>query len=155
MGNTQERIKKRRQYLTKKGAAYTKLGFATLLAVPFAVLSFLALLAALYVFALSFDARAELAAGGILLSLIVGFVSVCLGVAAFYCAYAARRAHREARQLPYAPPVSTGALPNAEVLLRGSEEPAQEQSKVLLRGANSTGAAEQELLRSSRQLPGS
>jgi len=53
MSNTQERIRRRRQYLKKKGAAYTKLGLATLLAVPFTLLALLLLIATLYVFTLS------------------------------------------------------------------------------------------------------
>lgn len=65
---------------------------------------------------------------------------------------AAHRAHREAKQLPYVPPVTADILPAEEVLVRGSAQPAQEQSKVLLRGTDSSaGTGEQELLRSSQE----
>jgi hypothetical protein len=62
-----------------------------------------------------------------------------------------RKARQEAKQLPYVPPVTANTLPAEEVLVRGSEEPTQEQGKVLLRGADgSAGTGEQELLRSSQ-----
>jgi len=65
--------------------------------------------------------------------------------------YIALQAHQEARRIPYVPPVTAKALPAEEVLVRGSEEPAQEQGKVLLRGTEgSTDTGEQELLRSSQ-----
>jgi len=62
------------------------------------------------------------------------------------------RASSEAEKLPFVPPVTADTLPAEEVLVRGSEEPAQEQSKILLRGTNGSGGTrEQELLRSSQQ----
>jgi len=61
------------------------------------------------------------------------------------------RASSEAEKLPYVPPVTADALPVEEVLVRASAEPDQEQSRVLLRVADgSSGAGEQELLRSSQ-----
>ena len=61
------------------------------------------------------------------------------------------RLGRKVSQIPYVPPVTASTLPAEEVLVRGAEEPKQEQSKVLLRGIdNSTGTGKQELLRGSQ-----
>ena len=69
------------------------------------------------------------------------------GLAFWACASSARQIHQAAKRLPYAPPVIADTLPAEEVLVRGSEEPLQEQSNVLLRCADGDrGARERELL---------
>jgi len=81
--------------------------------------------------------------------MLIAFVGGLWAIREFYRSL--RHAYREASQLPYVPPVTADTLPVEEVLVRGSEEPAQEQSQVLLRGTDgSAGAGEQELLRRSQ-----
>jgi len=132
MSSTQERIKKRREYLKQKGKAYFEVSLAILLAMPFLV--FVVMLA-------SFVGKFIQAS----------ILAIMLGSPIFFFFRLAYESHRKAKQLPYFPPVTADTLPAEEVLVRGSEEPAQEQGKVLLRCTDgSTGIGEQELLRSSR-----
>ncbi|HZT43842.1 MAG TPA: hypothetical protein VFA07_16870 [Chthonomonadaceae bacterium] len=73
------------------------------------------------------------------------------GGALWFLLSIARHEHREAKRLPYVPPVTADTLPQEEVLLRGSQQPAQEQGKLLLRGAaDCQENARQELLRAGR-----
>ena len=61
------------------------------------------------------------------------------------------RLQQDAEQLPYIPPVTPANLTNEEILLRGSDASAQDQSYVLLRGTqNREEAGGQELLRGSQ-----
>ena len=77
------------------------------------------------------------------------FMASCMGVV--YFAILLNYYHKNIKHIPYVPPVTSDTLPAEEVLVRGSEEPTQEQSKVLLRGTEcSMGTGEQELLRSSQ-----
>ncbi|HZT44245.1 MAG TPA: hypothetical protein VFA07_18920 [Chthonomonadaceae bacterium] len=150
MGSTQERIKKRREYLVKKRGAYTKMSLATILAVPFTLATLfvsLSLPLALYNY-FHYKAWADYNVG--VIKTLIGSL-LFFGVFAGLFAREARKAHRTARQLAYIPPVTADTLPDGEVLVRGSEEPIQEQSKVLLRGTEaSAGTGEQELLRGSQ-----
>jgi hypothetical protein len=128
MGSTQERIQKRRLYLMLKGGAYTLVGLMVLVAGLFFVI-----------------ALREWKVGSLLGALV-------LLLAARQVTRFAHRVHRKAKQLPYVPPVTVNTLPAEEVLVRGSEEPKEEQGKVLLRGTGgSEGTGEQELLRSSQR----
>lgn len=79
------------------------------------------------------------------------FVSL-FGVSSWILFRYARRTQKEADQLSYFPPVNQATMPDEEVLLRGSNASAQEQSQVLLRGIQNREEADgQELLRASRQ----
>ena len=142
MSRIQNRIKQRRAYLRKKGAAYTLLGITVSQMIPCALIT-MVLLILTFVFSLI---QVELA---YLPALVVGFLYFLWfsGVSA----NAVRKAYRAAKQLPYVPPVTPTTLPNEEVLLRSSDASVQEQSQVLLRGMhNSEEADGQELLRSSQ-----
>ncbi|HZT43960.1 MAG TPA: hypothetical protein VFA07_17470 [Chthonomonadaceae bacterium] len=149
MGSTQERIKKRREYIKRAGMAYTQYSFAMLLVSVFA---FLALcLIGLFIAYLSGNSRSMKPAGPFAL-IAVAAVFVMVGVTTCVLVALSDKVRQRAEQIPYVPPVTGDTFPAEEVLVRGSEEPAQEQSKVLLRGTDgSTGAGELELLRSSQQ----
>jgi|SRR5579884_273968 len=147
MSNTQERIQKRREYLKRKGRAYTKASLATFFTMPCVFMGLVFMLAAINLFtAFRGIERTDMQAGVLCIVLCLLF-----WVASFRLGYLARQAHRTAKQLPYVPPVTADTLPAEEVLVRGSEQPSQEQGKVLLRGTGgSVGTGEQELLRSSQ-----
>ena len=153
MSNTQEQIKKRREYLKQKRFAYTRVALATFCTLLLAwgttwLIGYIR-------FMLSDDFGDPSNVGAmmvfpIILLIVIGLALVC-GVGTYHLIRLAHQAHQEAKQLPYVPPVTTDSLPAEEVLVRGSEEPKQEQGKVLLRGTDgSTGVGEQELLRSSQ-----
>jgi hypothetical protein len=146
MGSTQERIKQRRRYLKRKGAAYTKISLATFLVIlltPIIIVLPTLLVVDLVLPGLLPITPAYRAAGIIA---VIGCIATI-----WYLLVTASRADRTLQQLPYVPPVTADTLPAEEILVRGSEEPTQEQSKVLLRGTKgSAGTGEQELLRSSQ-----
>ena len=144
MSKREERVKQRREYLKQKGWAYTEAGVTALLSISGAI-------AAISYFLGTRSGNLPhywYEYGGVFLVIsALGF-----GLLSYLFAFSARRAHQKTKQLLYIPPVIANTLPAEEVLVRGSEEPAQEQSKVLLRGTDSSmGVAEQELLRSSQK----
>lgn len=141
MANTHERIKKRREYVKRKVVAYTLMTLSILVAIPCALLAVVLFLLAIV---------------GILDGIFwegIFWPALKLGDLALRFSESAQKAHGEARQLPYVPPVTPDSLPAEEVLLRGSQEPLQEQGKTLLRAADGSSAdtPEQELLRASQQ----
>ena len=124
----------------KKGWAYTKMSLNAILVVPFALMAFLLLFLTVY-----FPEH--------------GFSLICwtvvdilgLGFTSWLCVDSVRKAHQEAKRIPYTPPVTAETLPAEEVLLRSSQLSGQEQSQSLLRGAeNSQDTVEQELVRGSQ-----
>lgn len=131
MGNTQERIKKRQEYLKRK----------TTLILLLTYMSFIVCCWIAYPFLPKGHIR--------------GILSLLLGVtwlATFFTGITFVQVKKRLKQLPYIPPVTADTLPAEEVLVRGSEEPKQSQSQVLLRNTDgSTGTANQELLRSSQR----
>jgi len=151
MSNTQERIRKRREYLKKKRAAYTEFGIAYLLVIPcvvFEVILVCAFVISMLDYFTKQPSEAPMASqviGGAAAMLLFGWMTWIL-------ARAARRAEKRAVQLPYVPPVTADTLPAEEVLVRGSEQPIQEQGKVLLRGTQSSQElAAEKLLRGSQE----
>jgi|SRR5579871_3536068 len=137
MRKTVDRIKQRRQYLQKKALGYTGTSIMAVVTVPY-VLATLCLLILPFFFPL--DNWMEFLCLAVLL---LYFGGVCWG-----CAWLTRMAYQTTKQLPYVPPVTADILPGEEVLLRGAEAPAQEQSKRLLRSADGrSGQEKQELLR--------
>ncbi|HLK59999.1 MAG TPA: hypothetical protein VKU00_25795 [Chthonomonadaceae bacterium] len=131
MSNTHLRIQKRRQYVKKKISSYVLV-----------VVSFLLGGAVLTGFS-HFSYRGPI---GPLLAVIS---AVLWSAAVAYVRYSVKTA-RQVSNLPYVPPVTAENLPVEEVLMRGSAEPAAEQSKVLLRGTQSSEEiTENELLRGS------
>ena len=142
MSRIQDRVKQRREYLRKKGTAYTKMSLAALLIVPCLLIGMSILMAGL--FAATFR-QPPLSHPLVIIGLFL------LVLAPSLLGYFATRSHRAAKQIPYVPPVTSGTLPAEEVLLRGSDASAQEQSQVLLRGTHNTEETDgQELLRSSQ-----
>src|SRR5438105_4604828 len=141
MSNTQERNKQRRQYLKEKGAAYTKMSLIAL--VSASVIALLLVFAATLFFYLG----SGIDSGRLVFILLFGGVLLpCFGIIAWQLMHMARQAHQDIVRVPYVPPVTANTLPVEEVLVRGSEQPVQEQSKVLLRGTDgSAGTGEQEL----------
>ena len=143
MNQIQDRKKQRREYLRKKRVTYFKATLNTLIAIPCSWYAFGSLFAALFN---PFDR---------LFSVIMFALAFIFGAVAWTAAKRAKLLHQKAKQLPYVPPVSPATLPAEEVLLRGSDASAQEQSQVLLRGThNSEEADGQELLRSSQGQDG-
>ena len=141
MSITQERIKNRREYLKQKGTAYTKIGLAGLLIVP--CLYF----AVFFLSVLYYPGRYYWQAFSLSALLVFIFGGGC-----YWLIYRAYRIHKSTSQFPYVPPISNDTLPIEEVLVRGSEEPVQVQSNVLLRGTVSImNTKEQELLRGSQR----
>jgi|SRR5579871_3331793 len=151
MGSTQERIQKRREYLKQKGWAYTQASLAGAFALLFAGVSYW-----LYGYCQNVLLGDTEALGGdtrLIPYALMVFLSLSLScmVATLFLARSVHQSHQKAKQLPFVSPVTANTLPAEEVLVRGSEEPAQEQGKVLLRGTDSSGSmGEQELLRSSQ-----
>ncbi|HZT43957.1 MAG TPA: hypothetical protein VFA07_17455 [Chthonomonadaceae bacterium] len=146
MGSTQKRIKKRREYLTKKAWAYTKLSVSAVFVLYFAFTAVLVLLSMLH-----FSHKMSF-----FFKCLALFDLVFMGIFIWWCARSvAHLVRQDIKQLPYVPPVTANTLPIEEVLVRGSEETAQELGKVLLRGTDSSaGTGEQELLRGSQGQSG-
>jgi hypothetical protein len=64
------------------------------------------------------------------------------------------QAYREEAAIPYVPPLRPESLPAEEVLVRGAQEPVQEQSASLLRAAEERAeASAEELLRAVGERP--
>ncbi len=142
MSSTQERIKKRREYLKKKGTAYRNVSTQAVFVVLAVMLTIVSLLATIF----------SLLRLDLLSVLFFAALTALDGVMTRSVIDSARQAHEQAKQLPYVPPVTANSLPAEEVLVRGSEEPAEEQGKVLLRGTDgSAGTGKQELLRGSQR----
>lgn len=137
MSRIQTRKKQRREYLRKKGTAYT--------------VAFLAALGALLgalIFLVRWDPVYRHLGIGSRHIAVVGTLALILIVQLLF--QVARRVHRRAVQIPYVPPVTADTLPAEEVLVRGTVEPTGQQSEVLLRGAQGGGVTPaEELLRSS------
>jgi|SRR5579871_2441662 len=149
MSSTLERIRKRRLYLKKKRTAYIEAGIAALLALLFGWI--------MYNLLREFGkALLDNYGSGVNDPINSLIAIVCFGTSLFFgrifwlLVRSTRKAYRTVKQLLYVPPVTANTLPAEEVLVRGSEEPTEEQGKVLLRGTDgSAGAGEQELLRGS------
>ena len=155
MGQTQEWIKKRRQYVKKKGRAYTKAGIYSFLAVLCVVLtgclSIAAPICVLLFIQYFFSHSLPIPVIGFLALASAILSAILFGRLFWLFANLAHKAQQNAIQLPYVAPVTAKMLPVEEVLLRGSGEPVQEHSKLLLRGTDgSAGTGKQELLRSSQ-----
>lgn len=137
MSRTEYRVKQRRHYVQKKVMGYTGVSIMALVTIPY-VLATLCLL--LLPFFYPFQSGLEILCLAVLL---LYFGGVCLG-----CAYLTRMAYQTTKQIPYVPPVTTDTLPGEEVLLRGSQEPTQKQSQLLLKiPDNRSRPADQDLLR--------
>ena len=136
MSNTQGRIKQRRQYLKKKVWAYSLMASGSVI---FGIAVFVASICYLGADIDRTDVQLELASA----TQVFGLVA--------WLGWKTLKHGKQALPLTYVAPVTADTLPAEEVLVRGSEEPAQKQSKVLLRGTDSSrGTGEQELLRSSQ-----
>lgn len=142
MSQREDRVKRRQEYLKKKGEAYTLITMMLFLSLPFAVIAFSLLLIPFFFHPKSLDAWIPLAT-----------LFAYAGGALWFLLSIARHEHQEARQLPYVPPVTADSLPQEEILLRGAQPPPQEQGKLLLRGATDRKEiSSQELLRISRPV---
>lgn len=145
MSQIRERVKQRREYLRKKGIAYSLMTFVALFMVPCFVVALTLWGIAIY----CLIARPH---GYFFFTFMATFGALCISWLSWLLTLAVYDIHQEARQLPYVPRVTSDTLPNEEVLVRGAEEPASPQSEVLLRGAQGSGEmAEQELLRPNTQ----
>jgi len=80
--------------------------------------------------------------GALTVAFITGFTTLKSG-------HFARRQVSTAALLPYIPPIAPNTLPVEEVLVRGSQEPTQEQRTVLLRAAGEKDDKPEQLLRAS------
>src|SRR5579871_2143700 len=131
MSSTQERIKKRQEYLKKKAGAYANMSIYALITLPLSLVAGFSLIAVmLYLY----DYISGKPSPDYGMSGLFSIIAVIFGGFVWLFARFARQAHQEAKQLPYVPPIAADTLPAEEVLVRGSEQPAQEQGKVLLRG---------------------
>ena len=86
------------------------------------------------------DGLLEIAGGT---ALIVVVIAALIGV----CGFCSTK--DVVKSIPYVPPVTPNTLPAEEVLVRGSQEPTQEQSTVLLRAAGENTDRPEEMLRAS------
>src|SRR5690348_8284359 len=98
MSSTQERIKKRREYLKQKKWTYTNAGIAGGMALPFALVAAFLLCVAVECFS-----------SGTLSIVVFGLFSFALsllfGGCCWILALCVREAHQKAKQLPYVPPI--------------------------------------------------
>ena len=79
-----------------------------------------------------------------------GFLTFFLGVGSRAIYMVTQQADQHVKSISYIPPVTLNTLPAEEVLVRGSQEPTQEQSGVLLRAAGeSADTPSEQLLRAS------
>ena len=131
-----DRQKQRQEYLKKKIGGFGKGLGAGLASMVMAAVTGLLIAVGLMVI---FEAgRADISAKQSVLALFSGIGLIILGCimgrTALRSGHYARRQVSSAALLPYIPPITSDTLPVDEVLVRGSEEPA-EQSCVLLRAA--------------------
>jgi hypothetical protein len=134
-----DREKQRREYLKKKAGSYgTKVmvfGLFLFLLLPTITCGLFTIIS-LFVPALQPSA--------------IGFAMSALFFG-FWCRFTywfVKRADTEIAAIPFIPPVTASTLPAEEVLVRGAQEPSQEQSTVLLRASGeSTEVPVEELLR--------
>lgn len=145
MSATQEKIRKRKEYLRKRTAAYVWASLNAFLVLPCILIAFaLFLYNMCYICFLFHTEDMGRIAFVFLLAILAEGMALLL-------AHSAHQARQEAGRLRYVPPVTAATLPLEEVLLRRSEEPAQEQRQTLLRSLDSDAETTgQELLRSSQ-----
>jgi hypothetical protein len=78
------------------------------------------------------------------------FATLFLGFASWMIYHITKLASHHVTSVPYVPPVKFDTLPAEEVLVRGAQEPTQEQSAVLLRAAEeSADTPAEQLLRAA------
>ena len=150
ISNTLERIKKRRAYLWTKEKAYSNM-IKGGLAFAFGVFASLVCLYGIY--GSYWDELHDPPITEDCQQQMIDFTACMLvfGLLA-WSGWMTAKEGKQALKVPYVPPVTADTLPAEEILVRGSQEPTQEQSRVLLRGTYSrTGTGEQELLRGSQE----
>jgi hypothetical protein len=142
-----DRQKQRQEYLKKKAGACRKIFSGSV--------GFLCLFSIAFVFFVS--ACAALIRSWIGQSLLWFVYAIVLGLWAWGMGYRCwdmyhfiKNVKEEQAAMAYSPPVTPNTLPAEEVLVRGSQEPTQEQSTVLLRAAGvGEEVPSEELLRAS------
>ena len=145
MGYVQDRIRKRREYLTKKSLAYAWAGLNALLVVPCVCIAFVLFVYTLCTICFLFQTH-DIARIVFLLCLALLFQGMGLTLAG-----SAGEAHRDARHLRRIPPVTAETLPAEAVLLRSADESIPAQSRLLLRSLESQEETPaRELLKSSQ-----
>jgi hypothetical protein len=128
-----DRQKQRWEYLKRKAIAQSKIQGASLLAlcllIAAAICGLLACGGLIFAYFLM---------DGVVLSFAIVFtmLTVITGLACRSAYQFIEKASEEEMQIPYAPPVRPDTLPAEEVLVRGAQEPAREQSGMLLRAAD-------------------
>lgn len=151
MSQTQQRKKLRREYLKKKSVIYIKAIVDVFSALCFAGIVWWLLGNCHYLLFGDAVYGWEIVCVPFVVIILLG-ASLWCGITSWRLVILARNFHREAKQLEPVPRVTTDTLLAEEVLLRGSAEPSQEQSKVLLRGIqHREDTADQELLRGSQE----
>src|SRR5262245_15619593 len=122
-----DRKKQRREYLRKK-----VFGYASLL-VGFSMLSVAIVVLTSWK---SYAVTGIRLAGDVLgpLSMVVGIVVSIVASISYF-----RDGIKQVKTTSYIPPVTPNTLPAEEVLVRGSQEPEEEQSAVLLRAVKESG----------------
>ena len=152
MSTIPDRVKLRRNYLRKKGTAYTLQGIGFLIAVPALTSTFFfgfcILWAATHsLFGWGMDAHPEDDTDMLKVCGVVTLVSGLIAVGGV----GLQRRGVITRRMPYVPPVTASTLPAEETLVRASEEPTVAQSEILLRAAHAEQETpQQELLRGSQ-----
>jgi|SRR5579884_72634 len=145
MGYVQDRIRKRREYLTRKSLGYAWAGLNALLVVPCLCIAFVLFVYNLCTICFLFRTN-DIARIVFVFCLALSFQGMAL-----ILARSAGEAHREARHMRRVPPVTFETLPAEEVLLRSSEESLQAQSRLLLRSLEGPEEIlKRELLKSSQ-----
>ncbi|HLV78653.1 MAG TPA: hypothetical protein VKT32_00185 [Chthonomonadaceae bacterium] len=145
MGYVQDRIRKRREYLTRKSLGYAWAGLNALLVIPCVCIACVLFVYNLCMICFRFQT------GDMARLVFVFCLALLFQVMGLTLARSAGEAHREVRQLRRIPPVRAETLPAAAILLRGGQESLPAQSRLLLRSRNDPEETlARELLRSSQ-----
>jgi hypothetical protein len=144
-----DRRKQRREYLKRKVVAQSKIQGGSLLALGLLIAAIISGLFTcgylLYAYFLQEGTLLLLALLFTVLAIVCG--SGCRRISAFI-----EKASNEEMSIPYVPPVTPDTLSAEEVLVRGSQEPLQEQRTILLRAAvENADRPEEELLRAAEK----
>ncbi len=138
MNRVPDRKKQRREYLRQKGTAYLKTTSGGIVFVFTVLLTPLLASAAIYSWVgwlLWWDRLADPGSHWDIFAIVLTVLAVISGLACYLSWSLMQHAIRSAARLSPVPPVTPNTLPAEEVLVRGSEEPQQAQSEMLVRPA--------------------
>ena len=146
MKQVPDRKKLRREYLDKKFDLCSQMVMSSIYSLPFIGI----------LFWIVFDyrnlkPRSDQPKGSLAYEMGFTLVLIILVACVIFYVWAQANRVRELKALPYVPPVIHDNLPAEEILVRGSEEPPDQQSEVLLRAAKEQETPKEELLRVAKE----